>query len=514
MACFLNEDHIVSAFRFSPSRKTPPAQRVLLRLEHLEERALFALSVFGNINGIGYTGFQPPDTIGASGYTTVGEAVNLQLTFWNKSTHGVIFNQSLTSFFNSVPGIGGGVMQGSDPVMTFDVYTGQYVVGMLDYNTTNASRFDLAISNDENPADGWTGMRYNMNDGTGGFDFADYPKLGYNFTSYVFSFNMFPGLGSFNHVDILTVDKTNLANSSRLMMPGGTGNFTVNPVVTLDDGPGTPNDPIWLIQTSGSSALRLQRLLNPTSGPTFGSTLTVPVPAFSPMHAPRQPGSNMNWSFDTRLLNASQVYGQIVTGHNTSIGGDDKARVYQVDVTNPTAPVLQQTFTVGAAGEDAYFPAVSMDDNADIGITYMQSGPSEPMSMYVTGQTYFDTVPSWTGGVFQTPVRTFTGSGSYTSSRAGDYAGITIDPSDGLSFWAFQEYKGSSVWGTGITNFVPEPSTGPGGAPVPGGGSARSSWHSAAPLTENTVGRSDLGLLLGAIEHRHHPVLDEIFETW
>jgi hypothetical protein len=500
------EDHIVSAFRFLTSRKTRPAQRVLLRLEQLEERALFAINVFDNIGGIGYTGFQPPDTIGASAYTTVAEAVNLQLTIWNQSTHAVLLNQSLTSFFNSVPGIGGGVLQGSDPVMAFDLYTGQYVIGMLDYNTSNASRFDLAVSNDENPADGWYGARYNMNDGTGGFDFADYPKLGYNASAYVFSFNMFPNLSSFNHVNLLTVDKTNLGNATRLAMSGGASNFTVNPVVTLDD-PGSPSDPIWLIQVSGST-LRLNQLSNLTSGsPTLGPSRTVSIPAYSNMHAPRQPGGTMNWNFDTRLLNASEVYGQIVTGHSVAVGADDKARVYQVDVNNPTSPFLQQTFNVGATGEDAYFPAVSMDYNADIGITYMQSGSNESMSMYVTGQTYQDPPAPWTGGGYQTPVRTFTGSGSYTSTRAGDYAGITMDVNDASSFWAFQEYKGSSVWGTGITHFTPLPPPDGGGSPTPGGGATKH-LHTAR-VTEKPVETNDLGLLLGTLDRRNHSVSEE-----
>src|SRR5262249_35057039 len=156
-----------------------PSCRVQPRLEPLEERTLLTVQSVANINGIGYTGVYPPDTIGAAGYNTVGEAVNLTVQFWDKFSHASIYNRSLSSFFNALNLPGGNVLSLSDPVMTYDINNGQYVLGVLDYSS-NQSRFDLAVSFDDDPRDGWFGYRYDMNDGVGGFDFADYPKLGYN----------------------------------------------------------------------------------------------------------------------------------------------------------------------------------------------------------------------------------------------------------------------------------------------------------------------------------------------
>jgi hypothetical protein len=65
----------------------------------------------------------------------------------------------------------------------------------------------------------------------------------------------------------------------------------------------------------------------------------------------------------------------------------------------------------------------------------------------------------------QTPVLVKAGNATYTGSRAGDFSGITVDPSTGTSFWAANEYKGSSaLWTTWVANFSlssAPPSSGP-----------------------------------------------------
>jgi plastocyanin len=88
------------------------------------------------------------------------------------------------------------------------------------------------------------------------------------------------------------------------------------------------------------------------------------------------------------------------------------------------------------------------------------------MSVYVTGRLSSD--PS---GQMETAVEAQAGQAVYTGFdgspyRAGDFSGITVDPSDG-SFWAANEYATSSTslaanWGTVIANFkVTNPTTPP-----------------------------------------------------
>jgi hypothetical protein len=437
--------------------RTRLATRARLLLENLEDRTLFSVDVLYAGDGIPYSNFAPPDTIGAASYSFYGEAINLELRFWDKATNQPIFSQALPDFFNSL--LRGAVLQGTDPVMSFDVYTGQWVVGMLDYSS-DQSRFDVAISNDEDPRDGWYAARYDMNDGIGGFDLADSPRFGYNQDAYVFTFNMYVRGTQRTHCNLLSIDKTDLANFYRVPIPGGEGHYTVNPVVQRDANPG---DPLRLVeaQFSGGSTLSLTQVSNLTSGPTFSTTTLLSVPAYGSVFQPRQPGSRMNWFAFTTLLGASEINGQIVTAQTAGIDGNTRARVYQVDVSTGS-PVLAQTITIDPGnGVDTYFPAVDMNYNGDIGITYMESSASEYMSMYVAGQNYNDC--AWSCGSYQTPVQVRTGTSSYTLNRAGDYAGIAVDPSDLTTFWAFNEYKGDDpAFSTGIANFGVSDPAGPG----------------------------------------------------
>jgi hypothetical protein len=434
-------------FRRDLSRARP-AMRVRPFLEPLEDRALLSVDVLFADDGIPSSGFTPPDTVGAASYSFYGEAINLQLAFWDKSTNHLVTSQALPDFFNGL--LRGSVLQGSEPVLSFDAYTGRWVVGMLD-SSADQSRFDFAISNDEDPRDGWSGARYDMNDGIGGTDLADYPRLGYNQDAYVVTFNMFVRGYAHTHCNLLSIDKTDLGNFYRVPIPGGQDIISVNPVAQRDANPG---DPLWLVQAQfgASDTLRLTQVSNLTSGPTFGTATRLGVPAYGTVPTVRQPGSFMSWFTDTRLLDGTEINGQIVTAQTAGVNGGARARVYQVDVSGG-APVLAQTITIDpGGGVDTYFPAVDMNANGDLGITYTESSAGEYMSMYVTGQNYNDC--AWSCGSYQTPVQVRAGTSGYTLSQAGAYAGLTVDPADLTTFWAFSEYKGDdSPFSTGIASF-------------------------------------------------------------
>lgn len=424
-----------------------------LRLELLEDRRLMSVDVSGTIEGISNTGYQPPDPTGAAGYNHIVEVVNATMAAYDKTTGARVMQQGLGTLFAPL----GGVASLGDPVITFDEYTGQFIIGVLDYNpSARLSRFDVAFSNDSDPRDGFYLQRYNMDDGTGGFDFADYPKIGYNQDAYVFSFNMFPNLQSYSHVNTLAIDKNTL-QGYRVAVPGGASHFTLAPTVMHSSNPG---DPMWLVEAGGSTTMRVAQMNNILStSPTFSFT-SISVPSYGSAPRPTQPGGAMNWSFDTCVINAAYNYGYIVAGHTVGIGGVARARWYIFD-TNPGTPYLYQSGNIAPASSvHTYFPSLEMNYNGDVGITYMESSPSEYVSMYVAGRSSGDPGPLQP---MQAGVATHPGGGPYGSSRAGDYSGISVDPNDGYTFWAVAEYRGTAAWNTGIASFGVSPSAG--GAP-------------------------------------------------
>jgi hypothetical protein len=409
------------------------------------------------------TSAQPPDTTGAAGVSYALEAINSAAAWYDKGSGAQIFSRSLNALFTSV-GLTG-VLSLSDPVTMYDEFTGQWVIGALDYNTSNASRFDLAISYDEDPRDGFYGQRYNMDDGTGGFDFADYPKAGYNQEAYVFAFNMFPHLASFNHVDTLAVDKSDLTGY-RVQVPGGSGNFTLAPAVMHNANPG---DPMWLTEAGGNSRIRVVEMTNILSNSPTYQTFNIAVPAYGSEPAPFQPGDTTRGTvttFDSRIINASYNSGLLVAGHSIGAGTVAQARWYEVDLVDYGTPTLVQEGNVDQGpGVSTYFPSLDINDEGDIGMTFMESSVNEYLSMYVTGQSIYNGY--YGTGVMEPPALALAGTTRYTSSRIGDYSGTSLDAADRYSFWSFNQYaRGNGT--TAVAYFSVDPdATGP--APVPGG---------------------------------------------
>src|SRR6266851_1262410 len=167
--------------RRRPQSQTPGARRrIPLVVERLEDRTLFTVSPILGFDGIGTTNLTPPDTNGAAGPSSYIESVNSSLAMYNKTTGAAIAGPiSFNTFFASLPGR----LSFSDPVVIYNEVTQRYGIGILDFSGS-ACRLDFAISNTSNPTTltsaNWSFARFNTNDGVGGFNLSDYPKIGYN----------------------------------------------------------------------------------------------------------------------------------------------------------------------------------------------------------------------------------------------------------------------------------------------------------------------------------------------
>ncbi len=431
--------------------RRPTAARLIL--ETLETRDLLSVNVQSAFRG--QTGnpavLEPPDTITAAGPDVIVE----------KNSGAKLLQQDLKSFFNASPL--GGVLSQSDVVVAFDELAGRFVLGTLDFKlgataATSRSRFDFAVSNDSNPLDGFTLARYDMNDGAGGFDFADYPRIGYNADAWVISFNMFPALPTADiHVDTLAIDKSTLAGH-RVEVPGGSSNFTMTPASMHDARPG---DPMWFTESFspvggsfGGNTISVVQMTNVLSNtPTFTIT-QVAVPDYFgfPFVFGLQPFSPFIINTDdSRMFNSAMRFGQIVAAQAV-VDFDNFAthvRWYQFDTTGD-APILAQMGNINQGlNVNTYYPSIDINMAGDLGMTFMESSDSEYMSMYVTGRKKADPL-----NTMQQPVLVFAGHDVYQGGRAGDYSGTTVDPVDGITFWSANEYKPQDAgWGTGIASF-------------------------------------------------------------
>jgi hypothetical protein len=410
---------------------------------------------------------QPPDTIGAAGPSSYIETVNTALAIYNKTNGAaLVASTSFTSFFSSL----GGELNFSDPVVTYDEIHQRFVVATLDYDTVSQCRLDLAISRSNNPttlgsAD-WDFFRYNVNDGVGGFDFGDYPKLGYNADGYVFSFNMFPNLGFYDHVTTLAVRYSDRAGFLNVV-PGGFNRFTFAPATVHGASPG---DPMWFVEdgheggaANNVTVVKETNVFSNSPGYTFTpiNELASLGSYSAPPRAPQQGGGQTIDTIDARFyFSALRNVGgttHLIAAHTVGTAGVARVRWYDFDVGGATPTRIQEGEINQGAGVYTFLPSLDMNANGAIGMTFGQSAANQYWSMYVTGRSPADAL-----GTMQTPVLAKAGTVNSPDSRAGDYSFVNVDPSNNTTFWAANEYAGpAAFWTTWIQKFDVSSPAGP-----------------------------------------------------
>jgi hypothetical protein len=232
---------------------------------------------------------------------------------------------------------------------------------------------------------------------------------------------------------------------------------------------------MWLVQAQhpddGDSTFTVVSMTGVLSAsPTYHSSSVGVGPYGAPPTA-TQPGMNAG-RLDTnnaRVLNAAWRDNRLVAAHTAGRNGVAEARWYEFS-TAGAAPTLTQSGWISPPGVavNTYFPAIDIALNGDLGMSYMESSTSEFISMYVTGRTNSDPLGTMEPAVeVQAGQATYVGfPGNPTATppipadtspfRAGDYSGISVDPTAPGSFWAANEFAavgGSRNWGTEIANF-------------------------------------------------------------
>ena len=478
--------------RFGQRKNSPrrPVRTVRLTLELLEDRSQPSVTILSGTDGLDFAGTgdgAPPDTIAAVGPGHVVEMVNTEIAIYTKA--GVqVFQQDLSQFFASVQT--GNAL--SDPFVMYDEQSQRFVVGVLDINvsffgTVSSDRLLFAVSDSSDPTADTTGdgkafTEMHTVDLTesvpAGTVFGDYPRVGWNADGYAVTFNMFTTgfFNTYDHASVLWVDKAsatdanNASFSFRLTdVPGGVSSATLAPATmhgSIASTPGAPQ-PMYFVEekldANGNPVGNGMRVVTATSlltSPAFQFT-DVGVASYTAPPAAAQKGTTALMSTnDSRVLNAEWRGSQLAAAQTVGVAGDSQAhaRWYLFDTSG--VPALSQQGTIGVgSGSHSYFPSVAIAPSGDLGMTFIQSSSTEYMSMYVTGRSSTDPA-----GTMQTPVVAKAGQAPYSASfdsspyRAGDYSGITVDPTDG-SFWAANEYAKTPVdsranWGTFLTNMT------------------------------------------------------------
>jgi hypothetical protein len=313
-----------------------------------------------------------------------------------------------------------------DPIAAYDEDVGRFLVGSLEGPVANPSYFDFAVSDGPDPTLGFTQMRRidlteRASDRTPLW--ADFDHIGWNHDAYVVAFNMFRTDDfSFDHVQILVIPKVNTTlfdarptpfPSYRWDVPEPAPffNFSLQPAVMHGSAPGAP---LWLVEkdlperpdageligvASGGNTVRVLKMTfqtnargrpNFTVRPRF-TPFSVPVAPYTaaPEATQPTPTSLPLDTLDTRMLKAEWRGNRLVATHSVGLATDTlvHARWYEFDTGTGVPRLTQQQTLNPGGGLDTWCSSIAIAPNGDLGMTYLGSSRSQPMAMYVTGQS-------------------------------------------------------------------------------------------------------------------------------
>jgi protocatechuate 3,4-dioxygenase beta subunit len=190
-----------------------------------------------------------------------------------------------------------------------------------------------------------------------------------------------------------------------------------------------------------------------SSNPTFTYT-SLPVAAYQSSGIADQPGGSWTTfpnTTTTQVLEAAN--GELVTAMSSATAADgftyNKGLYYVVDISGATPTLAKQGVVDPGQGVSVQMFTAAMDSRGNLGFTWMEGSSTEFVSMHVGALD--------TQGHFSSYNATPNAGFFNVSFRIGDYSTIVIDPSDGNTFWAANEYSGpdsaNDIWRTHITSF-------------------------------------------------------------
>jgi hypothetical protein len=427
---------------------------------------ILPIEPFAVIPGIGHdTNYSitsdPPDTNGSVGRMHYVQWVNTGLAIFDKSTRKSVLGPVDGNLLWT--GFGGNCEQfnDGDPIVLYDKAADRWLLTQFAVRGTPFSQC-VAVSTSGDPTDTYARYEYQFQ------DFNDYPKFGVWPDAYYGTFNMFRGGTAFVGAKVCAFEREKMiaAASARMQCFDLANQGGILPA-DLDGATSPPAGSPNYLMNFGNDQLNLWTFhvdwTNPASstftGPTTISTAPFEIAcnnAASPGQCVTQP--NTPEQLDTlsdRLMFrlAYRNFGDhevLVVNHAVATAASSGVRWYEVRNLSGAPTIFQQgTFALDNAFR--FMGSIAMDKAHNMLMGYSVSGPQTFPSIRFTGRIASDPLNQMAAE--QAAV---SGAGSQTSpERWGDYASMSLDPTDDCTFWFSTQYIGESGSFNWQTSIVP-----------------------------------------------------------
>ncbi|MBM4166912.1 MAG: T9SS type A sorting domain-containing protein [Ignavibacteria bacterium] len=413
-----------------------------------------------NFRGINDQGGFPPDPIMAAGPNHIMVLVNSAFRIYDKNGTTLKTIQASVWFNSIAPGSGP-----NDPQVIYDNFANRWVMQWMTTPTASEHYHLFSVSDDSNPMGQWINWRtpsFTVGD-SGIGSWGDYPALGYDAQAIYLTSRQFAFSGSFRYSKLRIINKAELYSSTPGAIswkdfwdfrdPSSTSVTpdNVRPMSAFDSlGMG------FMMNSSPFSSgtyLTLWKIHNPITTPTI-SGANVSVTQYStPPNANQLGGSSTLIEGGGSKIRANVIYrdSSLWAVHCIGSGAGSQFSAVRYVRINPFTSQVKEDIAMGKDGFWHFYPAIMVDEERNIIITYSRSGLTEYIGAYVTGRKENDS-PGLSPSV---PVKV--GEANYVKvgngrNRWGDYNGIALDPIEQNAIWTFTEFAPipANTWGTWV----------------------------------------------------------------
>jgi hypothetical protein len=424
----------------------------------------------------------PPDTCGDVGINHYVQAVNVSIGIFDKSTGAMHSATTFDDFFEgpSVAGTPCDENNNGDPIVLYDQYEQRWIIFDFAWiGTSNGSWYSIAASKTSDPTGDWWVYAFHADNTL----LNDYPKGGVWPDGIYITANMFQFSGGFQHAKVWAFKKPDIYNGT-LISQSITDNsweaWSILPSHAKGDTPPPLGEPNYMYALDadeyggpGQDAIFWWKFRvdwgNPNNTTWEGSYIMPTAPFGLTAAGIPQPGTSVTLdSLYGRLMNPANytdfgTHASVYLCHVAEYSGRRTKRWYEIRINNETSSIYQQG-TYAPDSDHRWMGSIAGDKHGNIAMGYSVGSSTLYPSIRYAGRLVADPL----GELSQGEASMVEGTGSQTVySRWGDYSCMTVDPTDGETFWYTNEYLITTGlnWQTRIGSFKfaagPEPPAAP-----------------------------------------------------
>ena len=442
-------------YKYINSTAKPLQRDPVLQFGHKRSLSLTPIKSWKGI-GESSQGATPPDPSGAVGLSHYVQMVNTAMQVFDKNGNSLWGPTSLSSVFP-------GSSNDGDPIVLYDQFANRWFISQFQ---ESGNKMLLAVSKTNDPLGGWFYYDYDFD------EFPDYPKFSIWKDGYYMTANTtVQNAVCFERDKILNGDAS--ARMIALTFPDIETNGFFSALPAHASGDFLPEDPINFFYfqddgwAQGDDRIKIWEMTVDWNDPSRSEIVLKQELGVAPFNSEfdenwndiRQPGTAQKldavpgaFMFMAHYRSFAS-YNSITLCHSVDVDFSPSIksaiRWYELHQKNGIWQINQQS-TYGPDNDSRWVGSIALDRQGNIGLGYSVSSSTTLPSIRFTGRKKQDVLSQMT----LSESNAFNGAGVQSgTNRYGDYSHMTLDPTDGLTFWYTGEFIGEDGWETGIFSF-------------------------------------------------------------